>query len=257
MLEVETTSAASRLVTDIRAAGALFLRPQRLTLPMAALFAIIPLYLVIGSIVSHGRLHRPDSSLDSLFPLAPAWSLVYLSLFLAALLPVFVVHQQELVRRVVWMYLSTWLTAYAVFLLYPTAAPLHAKLTGGGFTDEVMRGLYDSDVPYNCFPSLHVAQCYLAACCCYKLHQRTGTVAFVWASFVALSTLYTKQHYVADVLAGAALAFAISHLFLRGYPREATPAEERRLAPILAVGAFLVYGLLLSGLWIAYTIATA
>ena len=254
MLELEVPSFLSRSSRDLREARALFKRPQRLTLPMVALFAIIPFYLVIGSFVADGHVHRPQSGLDSLFPLAPAWSLVYLSLFLAALLPVFVVHQQELIRRVVWMYLTTWLIAFAVFMLYPTAAPVHAKVMAGDFTDVVMRGLYDSDVPYNCFPSLHVAQCYLAASCCYKVHQRTGAVAFIWATLVALSTLFTKQHYVADVLAGAALAFAISHLFLRSYPREATPAGERRLAPVLAAGAFLVYGLLVSGLWIAYLV---
>ncbi len=152
------------------------------------------------------------------------------------------------------MYLATWLTAFTVFLLYPTAAPMHAKVTGGSFTDLVMRGLYDSDVAYNCFPSLHVAQCYLAARCCHKVHQRAGMVAFVWATLVALSTLYTKQHYVADAVAGALLAFSVSHLFLSGYPREATPAAERRLAPVLALGAFSVYGLGLVGLWTAYMI---
>ncbi|HEY3859152.1 MAG TPA: hypothetical protein VGM47_06005, partial [Gammaproteobacteria bacterium] len=106
MLEVQAPSFGSRLWSDIRGAGALFLRPQRLTVPMVVLFGIIPFYLVIGAFVSTGPTHRPESPLDSLFPLMPAWSLVYLSLFLAVLLPVFVVHQQELIRRVVWMFLS-------------------------------------------------------------------------------------------------------------------------------------------------------
>ncbi|HEX7965518.1 MAG TPA: phosphatase PAP2 family protein [Gammaproteobacteria bacterium] len=253
-MELAESSFISGFLDDVRAARTLFLRPQRLTLPMVALFAIIPFYLVIGAFVAHGHTYRPETRLDALFPLVPAWSLVYLSLFLAALLPVFVVHQQELVRRVVWMYLTTWLTAFAVFLLYPTAAPVHADVLGGGFTDAVMRGLYDSDVSYNCFPSLHVAQCYLAASCCHKVHRRTGMVAFAWATLVSLSTLYTKQHYVADVVGGMALAFTVSHLFLRGYPREATPAAERRLAPALALGAFAVYGLGVSSLWIAYLV---
>lgn len=257
MLEVETPSLASRALSDIRAAAALFRRPQPVTLSMVALFGIIPFYLVIGAFVASGHTSRPESSLDRLFPLVPGWSLVYLSLFLAVLLPVFVVHQQELVRRAVLMFLTAWLTAFAIFLLYPTAAPAHAKVGDGSFTEAVLRGLYASDVPYNCFPSLHVAQCYLAASCCHKVHRRTGMVTFVWATLVAFSTLFTKQHYVADVLAGAGMAFAISHLFLRGYPREATPAVEQRLAPVLASGAFLVYGLGVSILWIAYAVATA
>lgn len=255
MLELAAPSIMSRISSDLRAAGALFMRSQPVTVSMVALFSIIPLYLVIGAYVAGHPTHSPLTALDSLFALNPAWSPVYLSLFLAALLPVFVVHQQELVRRVVWMYLTTWLIAFAVFLLYPTAAPAHAKLTGDDFTDVLLRGLYGSDVPYNCFPSLHVAQCYLAARCCHKVHRRTGLVSYVWATLVALSTLYTKQHYAADVLAGTALAFAVSHLFLGGYARETTPAAERRLAPILALGAFSLYGLGLMGLWIAYKAA--
>jgi membrane-associated phospholipid phosphatase len=29
-----------------------------------------------------------------------------------------------------------------------------------------------------------------------------GTISLVWAALIALSTLYTKQHYLLDVLAG-------------------------------------------------------
>ena len=219
---------------------------------MIALFSIVPFYLVIGSTVAARHPYHPESTLDTLFPQVPAWSLIYLSLFLAVLLPVFVVHQRALVHRVILMFLSTWLVAFAVFLIYPTAAPAHAPVTGGAFTDVVMRQLYDADVPYNCFPSLHVAQCYLAANCCYKVHRGTGVAAFAWATLVAASTLYTKQHYFADVVAGMVLAFILSHLFLRGYSREATPAAERRLAPVLALGAFITYAVPVSCLWIAY-----
>lgn len=242
------------LRASVRAAATLFARPQPVTIPMVALFAMIPFYLVIGQHVSEQTLHSPLLAIDAWFPLEPAWSMVYLSMFLAAFLPVFVVHQEELVRRVILAYLSVWLFAYAIFLVYPTVAPEHAVVTGEGFSAVALRTLYAADKPYNCFPSLHVAQCFLASLICNRIHRGVGLGTGLWASLVALSTLYTKQHYVVDVVGGILLAYAAHLVFLRSFPRDATPESERRLAPLLAMGAFALYGLIVVGLWLLYAL---
>ena len=44
-----------------------------------------------------------------------------------------------------------------------------------------------------------------------------GFMATACAALVALSTLFTKQHYVVDLVGGIALALAGYVLFLRGY----------------------------------------
>ena len=41
------------------------------------------------------------------------------------------------------------------------------------------------------------------------LGPRAGSLMLVWAVLIALSTLYTKQHYILDVLAGVAMGLAI------------------------------------------------
>jgi membrane-associated phospholipid phosphatase len=241
-------------VSRWRAAAQLFTRPQPVTLSMAALFSIVPVYLVIGVFVSRSTLHSPEFSWDHALPVQPAWSVVYGSLFLAVFLPVFVVHQQDLIRRTVLAYLFIWLLAFACFLAYPTRAPQHPAVTGDDFASAALRLIYSSDVPYNCLPSLHVAQCVLAALVCYCVHRGVGIVTGIWALLVALSTLFTKQHYVADVLGGGVLAYAAYFAALRDYPRKAIPEVERRLAPTLAFGAFALYGLILAGLWLAYVL---
>jgi len=126
------------------------------------------------------------------------------------------------------------------------------KVDGEGFFAWALQGIYSSDVRYNCLPSLHVAQCFLAALTCYRVHRGVGAAAGVWAFLVGLSTLYTKQHYVLDVIAGMFLAFAAYTVFLRNYPRERTPERERRLAPVLALGAFGIYALMVAGLWLVF-----
>jgi hypothetical protein len=71
-----------------------------------------------------------------------------------------------------------------------------------------------------------------------------------WATLVALSTLFTKQHYVLDVLAGIALAAVAFALFVRGH--SPVPEHERRLAPRLAAVAVALYVLLVVALWAMY-----
>ena len=255
----ERAASSGETATDadgagFRAAARLFARHQPVTMSMVALGLIIPLYLVIGWEIVPGRtLYVPAVWLDYALPVEPAWSVVYLSLFLAALLPAFVVHQQELLRRTVNAYLATWLVAYVFFVAYPTIGPQPSgNVIGDDFSAWLLQSIYASDVRYNCFPSLHVAQCFLAALACGRIHRGVGAVAGLWAALVGISTLYTKQHYVLDVISGALLAYIAYRVFLRGYPREATPQLERHLAPHLALGAVGTYGLILGIMWIAY-----
>ena len=150
--------------------------------------------------------------------------LVYGSLYVfILLLPVLVVRQHELFRRGLQAYLMVMLVAYVGFLLYPTAAPRPAEVSGDGFAAWSVRLAYSVDPPYNCFPSLHVAYAFVSALTCYRVHRGVGVVAAIWAALIGVSTLYTKQHYVADVIAGALAAYMAYAFFLRTYPREAVP----------------------------------
>jgi membrane-associated phospholipid phosphatase len=241
-----------------RRAMELFARPQPVTFSMVALFALVPCYIVIGQYLIPGRtVHVPEVYLDRLIPLAPVWAPVYGSLFLLVILPVFVVHQPDLVRRTVNAYLAIWLLACVIFIVYPTATPRPPQLAGEGFFAWMLRAIYSADVKYNCFPSLHVAQSYLSALACYRVNRGVGLGAGAWATLVALSTLFTKQHYVLDVISGALLAYAAHAVFLRGFPPEAVPALDRRLAPLLAGTAAGVYAVIMAGFGLAYAIVGA
>lgn len=144
------------------------------------------------------------------------------------------------------------LVAYAGFLLYPTTAPRPAHVPGDGFAAWSLRLAYDIDPPYNCFPSLHVAWACVSALTCYRVHRGVGIVAALWAALIGVSTLYTKQHYVADVIAGALAGYVAYPLFLRRYPREGVAEIDRRLAPFRALAAIGIFGIMVAGFWVAY-----
>lgn len=74
------------------------------------------------------------------------------------------------------------------------------------------------DPPGNVFPSLHVAHTTMLALLLIKDRPRLGRIALAMATALALSTLTTKQHFLADVVSGYALAFFGRWLALRKLP---------------------------------------
>lgn len=233
--------------------GQVLNRPYRVTIPMVLLVSMVPFYLFIAGRARGGSVFAPRVMLDDVLPLVPAAALVYGALYVFLIvLPVLIVQQDELIRRTVWAYLTVWSVAYVSFLVYPTVAPRPATVTGTGFAVWGLQFLYDADPPYNCFPSLHVAHSFVSALACHRVNRRLGFIAIACACLVALSTLLTKQHYVADAAAGALLAYAAHALVFRGYDGTSVPEFDRRVAPPLAValGAFVC--LAVFGVWSAY-----
>jgi membrane-associated phospholipid phosphatase len=222
---------------------------------MVVLMLLVPCYIVIAEMMPGRTLHVPELSLDRLVPLQPAWALVYGSVYLfLILLPVFVVRQEQHIRRTFWAYLMVWIAAYVCFLVYPTRAPRPVNVIGQGFIVWGLRSLYSADPPYNCFPSLHVAHSFVSALTCYRVHDRVGIAALFCAALVGISTVCTKQHYILDVIAGLSLACVAYVACLRNCPRDGTPARDRHVAPVVALAVLGIVGLAFACLWAAYQI---
>jgi membrane-associated phospholipid phosphatase len=226
-------------------------RPYRVTLPMVLFVLLVPAYVFIGQAMSERPLHAPATPLDARLPVQPAWAVVYGCLYLFLIvLPVLVVRDESLIRRTVHAYLFVWIAAYVCFLLYPTVAPRPTRVEGGGFATWGLRFLYSADPPYNCFPSLHVAHSFVSALAVRRVRRGLGDAAAAVASLVAVSTLFTRQHYVADVASGILLAAVAWLLFLRH--GDDASEDDRAAAPVLALGAAAIVALAAACFWAAY-----
>lgn len=85
------------------------------------------------------------------------------------------------------------------------------------------------DPPGNVFPSLHVAHTCSLALILHHENPRLGRVTIALAAVLALSTLTTKQHFVADVVSGFLLAACVRVLVLRTLDRTSPVALGARI----------------------------
>jgi membrane-associated phospholipid phosphatase len=225
------------------------------TVVASALVSLAPMYFIITSMTRGWPVYMPELPLDRAVTVQPAWMLVYGSLYVfIGILPLLVVRSAELFRRALASYLAVMLVAFAGFLAYPTLAPRPDVVPGDGFAAWSLRLMYDIDTPYGCFPSLHVAWAFVSALTCYRVHAGVGWVAAGWATLIGVSTLYTKQHYLVDVIAGAAMALVAYAVFIRTYPREAVSEDDRRRAPRRALAVIGLFGASIAAFWLGYRI---
>jgi len=88
--------------------------------------------------------------------------------------------------------------------------------------------VYRIDPPGNVFPSLHVAHTFLIAFMLMMDRPRVGRLLLWMSIILAASTLTTKQHFIADVAAG--LAMALTWRFWGRRELARATASARRLA---------------------------
>ena len=107
------------------------------------------------------------------------------------------------------------ITCYIIYYFYPTYVP-RPMITGTDFLSNLVLNLYAADNPYNCFPSIHVLNSVLIALYIYeseKIYKLIKAICVIMSVSIILSTMFIKQHYFADVVAGIIFAFILYFSF--------------------------------------------
>jgi membrane-associated phospholipid phosphatase len=100
-------------------------------------------------------------------------------------------------------------------------------VTETGWAVWLIRFVYTNDRTYNAFPSQHLWSTVLIAL--FWSHWKPGWRWVLWAStvIVALSTLFTRQHWILDVFGGTLLA-VIGYFIGLAFVARLTPVRRRR-----------------------------
>jgi membrane-associated phospholipid phosphatase len=228
-----------------------FKRPFPLTMrvvwPLSVLMVLIPAYVFGPEFTAQRSQPWPELALDRMAPVQPAWAVIYASHLLFVLFPALILREEEQIRRTLWAIVMVWAVGVAFFVVFPTVLHRPAPDPDGGFFAWSLRVVHAADRPYNCFPSLHVAHAFVSAFACHPIHRGVGLGCGVWATLIGISAVFTKQHYVADVLAGVLLAWLAWRLFLRGHSSLTIPRFERRAAPVLLLATIGCWSVVVVG----------
>lgn len=156
------------------------------------------------------------TSLDRLIPVIPSFVVIYLGCYLFWGINYILIAKQgkEHFYRFQVADLLSRLICLIFFLLLPTTNT-RPELLGNSIYEQLLSFVWSIDPPVNLFPSIHC----LVSWFCYigirgqkavpKWYQRFSCI---FAICVFLSTQFTKQHYMIDIVGGVAIA-ELTYLF--------------------------------------------
>lgn len=156
------------------------------------------------------------SPIDDLIPVVGPFVVPYVSLrpFMYASAVVFLLFRARVYRSAALAMTMTLLVSYACYALLQTYIE-RPVLTGDDVFSRMIRDVYAGDQPFNDFPSLHASLSTIFAIHWWRIDRRIGIAVAIWVALIVLSTVFVKQHYVADVIAGVLLAFVTSRIAAR------------------------------------------
>ena len=180
-------------------------------------YAIVPLlvictvhaivWLSTKSLADLSRAFDVTLGIDALIPLRPEWVIIYVATFLFWGLGLLLIASQDepLCCRFAAGVVIADLICGIIFLAFPSYIPRPVLDPADGGYIWALSVVYSFDTPTNCFPSMHCLYAYLVFR--QSLHTQNTRPSFkifcgVFAFLVCLSTLFVKQHVVADVIGG-------------------------------------------------------
>ena len=184
-------------------------------------------YLVIGRISGNIAVEPVFKFyFDEVIPFIPISSWYYLfGLYGVVFYAVYTIEDKKNFYYAMLSSLITAMICFCFFINAPIAYP-RPDLSLAGYQSEalystwlfsfdnlslpLMKFIYSVDTNINTFPSLHIGYTVLFSLVCFKESPKVGMLLAVNAFFVFISTLTTKQHYIADGIAGFLVALIAS-----------------------------------------------
>lgn len=155
-----------------------------------------------------------STELDRKTPYWPMFALVYFSTYIFVVQPFFFLTEARQFYLMLASFISISVVSSFIHAMVPSKIERVEEVTVGGATGWMLGIFQKTCKPYGNFPSMHVGLSVPVVLANYMVGgPLIGSLTLIWAVLIAASTLFTKQHYIIDVLAGMAGGIVIFSLF--------------------------------------------
>ncbi len=184
-----------------------------------ALLDVLLFCLYVPLNVPRRPLYSFETAPDSLFPFVAVFVVPYISyypyLLIAAVIHAFTGNTRQLNRYL----LATSLSLAIAYVCYGyiQGQMIRPAVPGDDVFSRLVRIVYATDNPYNVFPSLHATLSLVAAASMWK-RTRHYAVLSLWGGLIAVSILFVKQHYIADLASAVAVAVVATFFARLAFP---------------------------------------
>jgi membrane-associated phospholipid phosphatase len=150
---------------------------------------------------------------DDWIPYWPGWVWIYSCLYYPVIVYInFVMESPRQFLHVAMSFMVLLGLQIPFFVLFPVATPEHWRSHNRqrDWSERFLAFVQSFDQRVNSFPSMHTSVATLTA---LHLYACTGPWVFVFPVLIALSCLFTKQHYLIDLPAGAGLGWVAYKIY--------------------------------------------
>ena len=214
------------------------------------------LFELVGRYAAKLPTHDITSFIDKQIPLVPQFIWPYMLCYIFPFLPLLVVEDYHRLNFTLLSILLANFSAFILYFIFPIAFP--RPVLGQTLSEHLLLFLYKVDFHpgANKLPSLHVTFTWIAyfACRGQRLNKLGDTIVFSLAGLVTLSTLFVKQHVIADVVIGlcwAFMAWSLAGIFYMSLvdpdidPRAGLKQMLRRVSPLVVTFTLVIFSIIL------------
>ncbi|MDB5055121.1 MAG: phosphatase family protein [Bacilli bacterium] len=182
----------------------------RRILPLSTML-IFPFLGMLYDWVNHanGKVYNVMTDLDRMIPFIKYLILPYSIwiFYIYVCLVYFFIKDVKVYYRSLLTYTVCTLICYFIYSIFQTTVP-RPILVGDDFFTRLISYVYNWDLPYNCFPSIHCFSCYMVMKALYRSDFRNHwnqILIYGMSTLIILSTFLVKQHAILDAFGGFAL----------------------------------------------------
>ncbi|MCX6082355.1 MAG: phosphatase PAP2 family protein [Chloroflexi bacterium] len=165
-------------------------------------------WLIIYFFVNRLKVKSQDrldlgTAFDRKIPFVPQFALIYFSTYIFVVQPFIILSKANQFYWMLASFASISIIASLIHALVPSKIERRDNLDTGNLSGWLLGQFQKTCKPYGNFPSMHVGLSVPVVAANFLVGGvGIGSLSLLWAILIALSTLFTKQHYILDVLAG-------------------------------------------------------